>query len=281
MSGDDFMNTSILSFISSGLISKAKLPTFFDKSSSKDDLRALSTLAKNKNEFNKIAEGLVSKNVFTTEQITKLKEDVDIYYNNVNKLPKNISPDIAMPVMRELDKIQKLNNEKKEVDKAFHEEIDEQIDDITDGIKKIYYKEKLRIKNQQLSKAIKKGVTENTQVLNFGSTKQLEEYLQTEMNFSSEDAKYMARQGGFMLDENSLRKFSKDPSVVQKGQKVLFVNEAIASSLGTVEVGQHEFLHGLISETIKDNPEAQQLLGKALAQELMKLKDASDLKEIW
>jgi hypothetical protein len=35
MSGDDFMNTSILSFISSGLISKAKIPTFFNKNDAK------------------------------------------------------------------------------------------------------------------------------------------------------------------------------------------------------------------------------------------------------
>ena len=279
MSGDDFMNTSILSFISSGLISKAKIPTFFNKNDANDDLRALSTLAKNKNEFEKVANNLVDKKVVTKEQIDNLKSDVNIYVNNSNKVPKNISAEIAMPVMRELDKIQKLNNEKKNLDKAFHEDIDEQIDDITDRIKKIFYADKLRIKNEQVSRTIKKGVLKNTQMLNFKSTEELRDYLQSEMNMSKEDATYMARQGGFILDKSQLRKFSNDPSTVSKGQKVIFVNEAIASSLGSAEVGRHEFLHGLISETVKDSPEAQQLLGKALAQELMKMKDAADLED--
>ena len=45
MSGDDFMNTSILSFISSGLMSKAKLPDFHGGDQAIDDLTSLSTLA--------------------------------------------------------------------------------------------------------------------------------------------------------------------------------------------------------------------------------------------
>jgi hypothetical protein len=276
MSGDDFMNTSILSFISSGLISKAKIPTFFNKDNAKDDLRALSTLSKNKNEFEKVITNLVDSKVFTQEQSDKLKEDVNIYTNNSNKVPKNISAEIAMPVMRELDKIRKLNDQKKGVDKAFHEEIDEQIDDTTDKIKKMFYADRLRVKNEQVSNAIKKGVVKNTQMLNFATTNELRDYLKTEMNMSDADATYMAKQGGFMLDESAIRKFSKDPSSVTKGQKLLFVNEAVASTLGTTEVGRHEFLHGLIFETIKDSPEAQQLLGKALSMELMKMKDLTD-----
>jgi hypothetical protein len=107
MSGDDFMNTSILSFISSGLMSKAKLPDFHGGDQAIDDLTSLSTLAKNRKEFVKIADGLLDKNVFTSEQIQNLKNDVNTYSNNINKLPKNISPEAAMPVMRELDKVTK------------------------------------------------------------------------------------------------------------------------------------------------------------------------------
>ena len=62
------------------------------------------------------------------------------------------------------------------------------------------------------------------------------------------------------------------------GQKMIFVNEGVSARQGQTSVGQHEFLHGLIAETIKDDPEAQQLLGKTLADELLKMQKVIDTK---
>ena len=128
MTADDFMNTSVLSFISSGLISKMKLPSFNTKSSAVNDLTSLNTLAKDKDASFKIIDELVAKDIFTEEHATALKEDVRIFSDNVDKLPKSISSDVAMPIMKELDKIRVLENEKKSVNKAFHVGIDEKID---------------------------------------------------------------------------------------------------------------------------------------------------------
>lgn len=278
MSGDDFMNTSILSFISSGLMAKAKLPSFHGGDQSVDDLTSLSTLAKNRKEFVKIADGLVDKKVFTVDQVDKLKSDVNTYANNINKLPKNTSPDAAMPVMKELDKITALQNEKETVDKAFHEDIDDKIDDIRYNIRKIYYTDQIKVKNQAISDAIKKGVVKNIDMKTFSSTKELENYLVTELNMPEDEAKQNARQGGFMLDESNLKQYAEDPSTIKPGQKMILVNEEVGHRLGASEIVQHEFLHGLIHETIKNDPEAQRLLGVALSKEVMKLKDIVDLK---
>ena len=278
MSGDDFMNTSILSFISSGLMSKIKLPNFEKGTETEDDLMSLSTLAKNKKEFDKVTKNLVDKKVFTQEQVDNLKQDVDIYYNNVNKLPKSTSAEVAMPVMRELDKVQKLVDEKQSVDKAFHEDIDDKIDDIRENIRKITYADQLRIRNKAAAAAIKKGIIKNTQMLTFSNKQEMVTYLRENMNMTQEKAEDFASQGGFMMNANNLRHYLKDASNVADNQKMIFVNEGVSVRQGNVTVGQHEFLHGLIAETIKDDPEAQQLLGKALADELLKMQNKVDVK---
>jgi hypothetical protein len=278
MSGDDFMNTSILSFISSGLMSKAKLPSFHAGDQSIDDLTSLSTLAKNRKEFDKIADGLLDKKVFTPDQIENLKKDVSIYANNINKLPKTITPDAAMPIMKELDKITKLTDEKQTVDKAFHAQIDEKIEGIRQNIVGIQFESDLKTKNEAIANAIKKGVVKNIEMKTFSTTAELQSYLINEFDIDQKEAETISNRGGFMLDESNLRNYSKDPSSIKPGQKMIFVNEEVGSKLGASEIVQHEFLHGVIYETIKNDPEAQTLLGVALSKEIMKLQDASTLK---
>ena len=285
MTGDDFMNTSILSFISSGLISKMKMPSFYGPDQNIDNLTSLSTLAKNKIEFNKIADGLVGKKVFTIDQVTKLKEDVDIYANNINKLPTSVSSESAMPVLRKLDEISKLEGEKKRVDKSFHGEIDDKIDDIRESVRRISYEDALRQKNKSITKAIEKGVVKNTEFKTFSessdrvsATKQLEDYFINEFGMPKEEASYNAKQRGVMMTSNYLKSISTDPSKIPDGKKFIFVNDDIGYRRGVVETGQHEFLHGLLRETLKD-PETQQLLGVALSKELTKLKISEDSKE--
>lgn len=277
MTGDDFMNTSILSFLSSGLISKMKMPSFKAGNEDVDNLSSLSTLAKNRKEFVKIADGLATEKVFTQEQVDKLKGDVDIYNNNVNKIPKSISPEIAMPVMRELDKVTKLQDQKETLDKSFHENIDLEIDGIRSNINSIFNASELERKTKAIQGAINKGVIKNIQMNTFSDSENVFKYLTEELNMPDAEAKDYASKGGFFLDENMLKEYSKDPSLITKGQKVIVVNENYAVETGNTEVAQHEFLHGLIHETIKEDPESQQLLGRSLAKELMKIKDKVDL----
>lgn len=278
MTGDDFMNTSILSFISSGLISKMKMPSFKAGNQDTDNLSSLSTLAKNRKEFVKIVDGLATEKVFTQEQVDKLKGDVDIYNNNVNKIPKSISAEIAMPIMRELDKVTKLQDQKETLDKSFHSKIDEEIDGIRTNINSIFNASELKRKNKAIQGAIEKGVIKNIEMKSFSNDDSIVSYLTEELNMSEDEAKSYADSGGFFLDENLLKEYSRDPSSIVKGQKLIVVNEGYAVQTGNTEAAQHEFLHGLIHETIKNDPEAQQLLGRSLTKELMKMKDKVDIE---
>jgi hypothetical protein len=271
MTGDDFMNTSILSFISSGLISKMKMPSFHGTDQNIDNLTSLSTLAKNKIEFNKIADGLVGKKVFTIDQINKLKEDVDVYANNINKLPTDVSANAAMPVLRKLNEITKLESEKKRVSKAFHEEIDLKIDGVVGQIKQITYEDRLEVKNKAISDAIKKGVVKDVQMKTFSNTEDMNTYLNEELNIPLDEVKDYSSQSGFALNSTTLKKYSKNPSSISDNAQIIFVNESKSKDAGVI---QHEFLHGLLQNTLKDNPEAQKLVGVALSKELNKIQES-------
>lgn len=271
MTADDFMNTSILSFVSSGLISKAKMPSFLDGNNFVDDLTSLNTLAENKKEFTKIIDNLVVEKVFTLDQVNNLKKDVDVYTNNVNKLPKNVTPDAAMPIMRELDKVTKLTDEKQTVDKAFHGQIDEKIEAIRTNINKIFYESELKVKNEAIEKAIKKGVAKGISMKSFSTTEEVQSYLVNEIGMSEEAADVYLAQPGFALNSETLKEYSKDPNSISDKSQVIVVNESRTKDAGVI---QHEFLHGVLQNTLKDSPEAQKLVGVALSQELNKIQES-------
>ena len=122
ISGDEFVNTSILSFASGGLMT---LPGMF---SSTDKLKTLQQLSKDPLMFEKNLKELVSKGVFTNDKADILRKDVKIYSNQSHKIPKNLNKDIAMDVMTDLQEIQDLEAKKKTLDKSFHEDIDAEIE---------------------------------------------------------------------------------------------------------------------------------------------------------
>jgi len=270
MTADDFMNTSILSFISSGLISKAKLPNFQVQGSDIDDLTSLSKLAQNKKQFTQTIDGLVDTKVFTIDEANKLKADVDIYSNNINKLPKVVPPSAAMPIMRELDNITKLENEKKSTDKAFHSQIDRKIEEVRSKMLDIQYEGELKEKNEAISRAIKKGIAKGIEMRTFSNREEVKNYLVNEVGMPKEDAELYYTQTGFALNADEIRKYSKDPSSISDNKQIIIVNEGASRDAGVI---QHEFLHGLLQKTLKANPEAQKLLGVALNDELFKIQD--------
>lgn len=271
MSGDDFMNTSILSFISAGMMAKVKLPTFHTADQDVDNLTSLSTLAKNKKEFTKIIDGLVGQKVFTLDQAENLKKDVNIYANNINKMPKRVSPKGAMPILIELDKKSKLIDEKETVDKVFHASIDLKIEAIDKNIDRIYFKDQMDLNNKSIEAAIKKGVVKDIDMKNFSSSEDLKTYLVNELNVPEEVADDWSKEGGFALTSDVLKKYSKDPESIPEGFQIILQNEEVAFKLGDAGIQHHEFLHGLLQKTIKNSPQAQMLLGASLGKELITL----------
>lgn len=137
ISVDDFVNTSILSFASGGLITQMKLPTLF-KNNNVEQLRTLNTLSQDYTKFEQNLDNLVQNGSVDSESAEKLKKDVKIFGNNKNKIPTDTKPEVALDLMRGLDEISQLEAKKKTLDASFHENIDEQIKSKREEIKSLY-----------------------------------------------------------------------------------------------------------------------------------------------
>ena len=147
ISGDQFINTTILSSFAGvlmpfagSLTSKAK--TSFNKKyrpgvSAIDKMNALSALSKDVDKTTSLLNSQVKIGLYTEDQVASILADVDVYRNTVNSLPKNLSADTALNVMRDINEIKKQQQLKNELDPAFHKGIDDKINEIrTEIIKK-------------------------------------------------------------------------------------------------------------------------------------------------
>lgn len=140
ITGDEIISMIPSTFIAGGLpvMLKNKNSGLF---SNTDYLDLLDTASNNSDLSNKRLNELLAKDVITQEEYDKSKEDLRVYTYNKNKVPKNISPKIALDVMRKLDEIDKLQNQKKNLDPSFYEGVDEQINTKREEIKSLFNNE--------------------------------------------------------------------------------------------------------------------------------------------
>lgn len=148
ISVDDFINTSILSFASGGLITQMKLPTLF-KNNSVEQLRTLNTLSQDYSKFEQNLDNLVKNGSIDINYAEKLKKDVRVFGNNKNKIPKDTKPEVVLDIMRSLEEISELEDKKKTLDASFHENIDEQIKAKREEIKSLYNQSKPNATQQE------------------------------------------------------------------------------------------------------------------------------------
>jgi len=117
--------------------------------SKKDYLSNLDVASNNVDLSNKRLDELLSNNVITSEEHSKSKEDLRVYSQNKNKIPKDTSAEIVLDVAKGLDEISKLEYQKQNLDKAFHSDIDEKIEKKREEIKDLYKKDKENESNKQ------------------------------------------------------------------------------------------------------------------------------------
>ena len=92
---------------------------------------------------------------------------------------------------------------------------------------------------------------------------QVNQAIQDIQNASAVDPRYSH---GFIL---------QDPST---GRQRIVINTDYAAQKGATNVAAHEFLHAVLYNTMKDNPQAAKVMGEALNAELMKI-DATQVKQ--
>ena len=278
MSLQDFMDTTILSFVAGSLIPGAGAAVNASNKTVRqllgmqgvDRFNALNTLARNRDKVDDLLSTQIEKGVYTKEEVERVLEEIDAYNSTINKMPGDISANAAENILGDIKEIADLEQKKKTTDKSFHSAIDEELDVVRSRVERAYYDDVTSKRTSAIKKLIKEGKVGDIEYREFNETQDVVKVLTEEFNYDDENAKAMASNPGFILTEDILkRKLDKDKFV--PGKKVLFINNGMAAEDSQFSVGKHEFLHGVIYETIKGDKEAQVLLGRALTNEILSL----------
>ena len=136
MSFDDFVNTSILSFLSGGLVSNLSMPSV--SSNKKTQVKNLYQLSQDMDVLDANLNEMVNNNIISKEDADNVKKDAIAVSRNITRIPKDTSPEIQLDVMRKLNEIEDLENSKSTLDKSFHAQIDEKIQEKRNEVKEIY-----------------------------------------------------------------------------------------------------------------------------------------------
>jgi len=179
-------------------------------------------------------------------------------YKAIEVSPENVT---AEQIDLLVDK-QKLIDKKKNVDSAFHAEINEQIKNIDEQILNSDVKSAIvkafdqDIKNLEKS-IVSSGVEVDETIVfegdeNLDSNQKQKEFLMNEAGYTEKQAENSKNSPGLFVT-------TKD------GREILVVNKDSALEDSTVTTGQHEFLHKVLKAALNKDPE----LAKRAATELM------------
>ena len=141
---DEFISTSILSFLAGGLmpgagsLSKSGFSTVSKKLGMLGDLdkvQALDILSKNREEAESIINMHVKTGAYTQQQARELLSDIDAFSSSIERVPKNLSPEKKLEAIKIINEIRKAEQAKAQLDPAFHENVDKQISDKREQLK--------------------------------------------------------------------------------------------------------------------------------------------------
>ena len=267
MSLQDFLDTTILSFFAGAIMPGAGVAVRGVKKtarqllgmSSVDRFNNLSYLAYKKKETLELLASQVDQGIYTQEEADQIIEELTVFNDNINRMPTDISAEAAEEILGDVNEVGKLRNQRKTEDKSFNATTDERIKKLDEKIQRVYYNDLTARQSGVIAAAIKKGLISNIEWKEFNSSQEIKDYLINELNYTPEKADFNSEQYGNIIDLD--------------GKKFVIINNDKSAKDGRIGVKQHEFLHGLISETIKNDPEAQILLGKSLLSEVLKIQD--------
>ena len=100
---------------------------------------------------------------------------------------------------------------------------------------------------------------ENLTFKRFKTSQEVQDYLLSKDKRKTKQSKVLAE--------------GNDGTIIQNadGSQEIIINEEVSKKTGAINVGSHEFLHGVLFKTLQDNPETAISLGNALKTEIDKL----------
>lgn len=248
--------TSGLSFVTAGIMSGIKIPNF--KGNSKNNLLDYQYIGENATEAEKIALKLVENGLATQQDVTDMLENAKAVTNQTPRIPKWLDDNLTFDVAKLMQERQNLENSKKNIDKSFHQNIDDRIENINleiDGYVRPAADEqraKLQTGVENFLNKIRKAKGK-VDMVEFDTTAEANAYRQE-----------LLEQGGNVMQSDNYG----DMVITGEGNKILIVDNQINTEDNVVTTGVHEGGHFVLSETVDQDPDAAKKLGNALVDEM-------------
>jgi hypothetical protein len=248
--------TSGLSFVTAGIMSGIKMPNF--KGNSKNNLLDYQYIGENATEAEKIALQLVESGLATQQDVADMLENAKAVTNQTPRIPKWLDNNLTFDVAKLMQERQNLENSKKNIDKSFHQNIDDRIENINleiDG----YVRPAADAQRAKLQTGVENFLNKvrkakgNVDMVSFDTTAEANAYRQE-----------LLEQGGNVMQSDNYG----DMVITQEGNKVLIVDNQINTEDNIVTTGVHEGGHFVLSETVNQDPDAAKKLGNALVDEM-------------
>lgn len=235
-------------------------------------------LQQNFKQFQKISKELnENKNLSESAKNSLVEAQVKITNNSNDLLQQSFD---KIDGLSEKDKIRLIEIDKKAAkievkakeifnDNSLSEDIKKSlIDELNSEYKDIKSEKniitKIGIRETMLEEAVKSGVVDDVSFKSFDTAAGLEEYV-TNSGRSAKDAASSSFNYGTIFQK-------------EDGTQEILINKELAKSHKRISTADHEFLHAVLYNTVKNNPQAAVNLGKALFNELQSL-DSRNLFE--
>tara|TARA_R100000664_G_scaffold32744_1_gene48175 strand:- start:616 stop:8517 length:7902 start_codon:yes stop_codon:yes gene_type:complete len=284
---EDFIQTSKLSFLAGMAMPGAGMTINSSRNRYRqfmgldnvDRFNALAYMAFNEKELKSLLAKQVEDGLYTQEEADNLLQEVSLYKNTINDVPKSMDAKNAKNILEDIKELRDLENDKKNSPKGFTG-YDNQIQALKDRINNTYYDAITSKDRAAILAAAKAGIAGNTVFEAFENEEQALEYLKgviprNRKTKNMDDKKFeeylkkrfISNKTGAMFqqgDTNFALEFKWQAAKPGRAGKRL------------TQTAQHEFKHALWVKTIGEDYETQVLLGKALFNEISKMDLALD-----
>ena len=204
---------------------------------------------------------MVANGDVTQEQVSKVLSDVRAVNNQMSNIPNSVSSETQLESAIILQEIADLQNRKKNMDEAFHENIDIKIENKREALAEIVKPELEKSISRKGSKA--KAAEMDVEFLPFGSQEEID----------VKKAEIIAKGGKVIEDVGYGQSLEFKEDGVTK--KVILINDQVSAEDNVYTSGKHETLHPFWEQALKGNPELAIKFGKSLMLEFLNNKEIS------
>ena len=252
---NDIKSTSILSFVTGGLLSQMQVPNFKPNSAAQVDNYIY--IANNSNDAEIELNKLVESGLATQEEADQIMKNAQAIYNNAASIPAwMLETDFVLESSLLLQEKKDIELRKKKTDPAFHGPDNDKLQEIDNKLKEINLE---ALASTDAAAAVEKDVESVTKIVG-------EENIET---FDTTE-KWKAR-----LDELDIPDgYDADALFHEKDGKI-YINKQRAAEVEAVTAANHELLHKITASLFND-PEK----GKELVEKFKKILSPSEMKVV-